>query len=147
MQEKNQKRREESLSSLFLASFILHTSYGRWCGIAEIKIWNIGFFTFWIGLFRRPTWCLAVTITNAPQTVAAGVVHTLQVMHDCVWKLWIGKIIVEPSIELLKDCVLHIGCVNHILHLLDLLDDAICCVGNSDSKFHELINPLTAEFL
>lgn len=72
--------------------------------------------------------------------VAAGVVFTLQVMHDRVWKLRIGESIVESSIELLKDCVLHIGCVNHILHLLSLLDEAICCVGNSDSIFLELIS-------
>ena len=72
--------------------------------------------------------------------VAAGVVYELQVTHDLVWKLRFGESIVEPSIELLKDCVLHIGCVDHILQLLSLLDEAICCVGNSDSKFLELID-------
>ena len=82
-----------------------------------------------------------LTLHKLPEFgVAAGVVYTLQVKHDRVWKLRIGESIVEPSIELLKDCVLHIGCVNHILYLLGLLDEAICCVGNSDSKFLTLIS-------
>ena len=66
--------------------------------------------------------------------------YTLQVTHDLVWNLQFGESIVEPSIELLKDCALHIGCVDHILQLLSLLDEAICCVGNSDLNFLELID-------
>ena len=71
---------------------------------------------------------------------AAGVVIILQVTDDCAWKLRIGESVIKPSIELLKDCPLHIGCVDQLLQLLSQLDDATCCVGNSDPIFLEFID-------